>query len=180
MSFPNDNCTCCVPSIFTERLELVAITPESLRSELAADGRLAEILQCRVTPEWPLDDWEPHVFELLLKMFADHPDDIGWHRYVLLRGPENGERVLIGSTGGLRWPEDRRSPETGYAIAPEFRRKGYALEAAQAMIEWMKASGEADQIVAHTFPELAGSIRILECCGFVLEGPGKEAGTIRY
>jgi RimJ/RimL family protein N-acetyltransferase len=169
-----------VPNISTARLELVAITPETMRSELAMDGRLGELLQCRVTSEWPHADWEPHVFELMLKVFEERPEEIGWHRYILLRSDPDGKPVLIGSTGGFRWPADRSSAEVGYAIIPEFRLRGYAIEAAKAMFAWIEATGEVEHIFAHTFPELTGSIRILERCGFVLEGPGAEPGTVRY
>jgi len=180
MPSANESLSCRVSNISTARLELVAITPESLKSEQASDGRLAEILQCRVTPEWPLADWEPHVFELLLNMFVEHPEDIGWHRYILLRSGEDGRPVLIGSTGAFRWATDRSSAEVGYAIAPQFRLQGYALEAVTALIAWIEATGAVDHLVAHTFPELAGSIRILEHCGFAFDGPGAEARTIRY
>jgi [ribosomal protein S5]-alanine N-acetyltransferase len=47
--------------ISTARLELVSVTPESVLSEQAGDGRLGEILGCRVAAEWPPVDWEPHV-----------------------------------------------------------------------------------------------------------------------
>jgi RimJ/RimL family protein N-acetyltransferase len=113
-----------IPNISTPRLELVAITPESLMSEQAADGRLSEILRCRVTSEWPHADWEPHVFALLLQSFADDPTDIGWHRYIVLRPSANGEPILIGSTGGFRWPDNELAAEIGYAIVPEFRLRG--------------------------------------------------------
>ena len=42
-----------VAPIVTARLELVAILPEAVLSEQANDGRLGEILGCRVTAEWP-------------------------------------------------------------------------------------------------------------------------------
>jgi len=168
------------PNIATPRLELVAITPESLTSEQASDGRLGEILHCRVTSEWPHADWEPHVLSLLQQRFADDPSEIGWHRYILLRPINNQPATLIGSLGGLRWPEDPEDAEIGYAILPEFRLRGYALEATKAMLTWIEATRAAKTIFAHTFPHLTGSIRILEQCGFTLEGPGKEEKTIRY
>lgn len=180
MSSANESLSCRVSNISTARLELVAITPESLKSELAADGRLAEILQCRVTREWPHADWEPHVFELLLNLFVEHPEDIGWHRYIVLRSDEDGGPVLIGSTGAFRWAADRSSAEVGYAIAPEFRLRGYALEAVAALIAWIEATRAVDHLVAHTYPDLAGSIRILERCGFAIDGSGAEVRTIRY
>ena len=168
------------PSIATPRLQLVAITPESLTSEQNSDGRLGDILHCRVTSEWPHADWEPHVLQLLQQRFAEDPTDIGWHRYILLRSIDNQPPTLIGSVGGFRWPGDTHAAEVGYAILPEFRLHGYALEAAKAMIHWIEATGSANRIFAHTFPHLTGSIRILEHCGFTLEGPGKEENTIRY
>lgn len=180
MSSAHESLSCLVPNISTTRLELVPITPESLKSEQASDGRLSDILHCRVTPEWPLADWEPHVFELLLTMFADHPEDIGWHRYIVLRSDEGGRPVLIGSTGAFRWETDRNSAEIGYAIAPEFRLRGYALEAVAALIAWIESTGAVNHLVAHTYPELAGSIRILERCGFTFDGPGAETRTVRY
>ena len=159
------------PPISTARLELVAITPESVLSEQAGDGRLGEILGCRVTEEWPLEDWEPHVLVWLLNRFAEDPSSGAWGRYILLR-QDGATPVLIGTVGAI--------PEFGYGIVPSFRRRGYALEAAQAMIALVEERGEVTQLIAHTYPELAGSIRILELCGFVLEGPGEEERTIRY
>jgi RimJ/RimL family protein N-acetyltransferase len=168
------------PSISTPRLELVAITPESLTSEQASDGQLGQILNCRVTSEWPHADWEPHVLQLLQQRFAEDPTDIGWHRYVLLRPIDNQPATLIGSVGGFRWPDDHEAAEIGYAILPAFRLHGYAIEATKAMLTWIEATHSVKTIFAHTFPHLTGSIRILEQCGFTLEGPGKEENTIRY
>jgi RimJ/RimL family protein N-acetyltransferase len=168
------------PSITTPRLELVAITPECLSSEQASDGKLGQILNCSVTAEWPHADWEPHVFELLQQRFAEDPTDIGWHRYILLRPINNQPATLIGSAGGIRWPDDPEAVEIGYAIIPEFRLRGYALEATKAMIAWIEATSSVKTIFAHTFPHLTGSIRILEQCGFTYEGPGKEENTVRY
>ncbi|WP_353066722.1 GNAT family N-acetyltransferase [Tunturibacter psychrotolerans] len=172
--------TQAVPSIPTARLELVAITPESLTSEQTSDGKLGQILNCRVTSEWPHADWEPHVLQLLQQTFAEDPTDIGWHRYVLLRAINDQPATLIGSVGGFRWPDNHQAAEVGYAILPAFRLHGYAIEATKAMIAWIEATNAVKTIFAHTFPHLAGSIRILEQCGFTLEGPGKEENTIRY
>ena len=173
-----------VPEIITTpRLELVPITPEALRSEQAADGTLTTILKCEVPDAWPHGDWEPHVFELLLSTFAEHPEDIAWHRYILLRPTESeGEAkpTLIGTTGAFRWPADRSEAEFGYAILSEFRLQGYATEAAKAMLAWIEATHPEIGIIAHTYPELVGSIRILERCGFTLTGPGAEPRTLRY
>ena len=168
------------PNITTARLELIAITPESLTSEQASDGKLGHILHCHVTSEWPHADWEPHVLQLLQQRFAEDPTDVGWHRYVLLRPINDQPATLIGSVGGFRWPDDPEAAEIGYAILPAFRLHGYAIEAAKAMLTWIESTGYVKTIFAHTVPHLTGSIHILEQCGFVLEGPGKEENTVRY
>jgi hypothetical protein len=77
--------------IITPRLALVAITPESLRSERSGDGLLGTITNARVPLEWPPGHWEPHELELLLKRIADDPTEVGWHRYVALRHTDKGE-----------------------------------------------------------------------------------------
>jgi ribosomal-protein-alanine N-acetyltransferase len=172
-----------IPAISTERLELIAITPEALRSEQVADGTLAHILNCRVPAEWPHANWEPHVFDLLLSIFAEHPEDIAWHRYILLRPTESeghAKPTLIGTTGAFRWSSNRSEAEFGYAILPEFRLHGYATEAARAMLTWIESAHPDTSIMAHTYPELFGSIRILELCNFTLTGPGEEPRTLRY
>src|SRR5579862_4763501 len=110
-SMSKESLSSFIPSISTARLELVAVTPESVLSEQAGDGRLGEILGCRITEEWPLEDWEPHVLVWLLNRFSEDPRSVQWARYILLR--QDGEApVLVGTVGAV--------PEFGYGILPEF------------------------------------------------------------
>lgn len=166
-----------VPSIWTPQLELVAMRPECLQSELGRDRRLGELLGCDVTAEWPPQVWEPHVWELLLERFMKQPKEAAWHRYVLLRGPN---RVLVGTVNAGCWSDDPDEAELGYALVPEFWGRGLATEAAMALVSFVEASGGLRRWCAHTYPEVTASVRILERCGFVLEGPGAEERTVRY
>ena len=176
MSIEHSGTAAAVAAIRTRRLDLVAITPECLRAEMAGDARLGELLACEVTPEWPPEVWEPHVWELLTEQFAGSPEQIAWHRYVVLREP----RVLIGTVNAFRWPDAAGEAELGYALAPAYWRRGLATEAAEAMVAWAAATGQVQRMCAHTYPHLTASVRILERCGFRLEGPGAEEGTVRY
>jgi len=177
MTLERSGAAAAVGSIVTPRLELVAMRPECLRSELERDGRLGELLGCEVTAEWPSEVWEPQVWEMLLGIFAERPGEMAWHRYLVLRGER---RVLIGTANAGRWSDDPEEAEVGYALVPEFLRRGLATEAAMALVEFVEASGGVRRLCAHTFPALTASVRILERCGFVLEGPGMEEGTVRY
>src|SRR5205823_198042 len=122
-----------VSDILTARLALIAITPEAMRSEQLADGKLGSIVSAAVPAEWPPEHWEPHVFELLLTRFASDTAEIGWHRYIALR-QDDGSRTLIGTMGGFRKAEAPEECEVGYSVLPEFQGNGYATEATQAMI----------------------------------------------
>jgi [ribosomal protein S5]-alanine N-acetyltransferase len=165
--------------IVTSRLSLIAITPETLLSEKNGDGRLGELIQCVIPANWPHKDWEPHVFDFLLAHFEEHPEEIGWPRYVGFV-PPGGRRTLIGTVGGGTKTARPSECEIGYGIVPPYEGRGFATEAARALIEHVRGDERLETIIAHTFPSIPASIRVMEKCGFVFDGEGEEAGTIRY
>lgn len=165
--------------LVTPRLELIAIAPAALLSERAGDGRLPELIGCLVPANWPPEHWEPHVFDILLAQYERRPEQVAWHRYVALREAD-GRRTLIGATGSF-WRESAPEEcEIGYGLLPEYEGRGLATEAARALIEVIREDDEIRSVVAHTFPKLVGSVRVMEKCGFLFEGPGEEEGTLRY
>ena len=164
-----------ISDVLTTRLRLVAITPEMLDVE-SADARLLEpLLHARVPDEWPDENWEPHVFEYLRRQFAEHPETLGWARYVVLPGEDP---VLIGTVGAGLSGED--AAEIGYAILKPWQRRGFATEAARALLELVFAQASVKSVLAHTFPHLRESIRVMEKCGLTPDGAGDESGTVRY
>jgi [ribosomal protein S5]-alanine N-acetyltransferase len=164
--------------IVTPRLSLIAITPELLLSEKAGEGRLGELTGCVIPPGWPPIDWEPHVFDFLLAQLAEHPEQAGWPRYISF-SPAGEQRTLIGTVGAFTKADKPSECEIGYGILPEFEGRGFATEAARALIDYVSADPQITSIIAHTFPSLTGSIRVMEKCGLVFDGDGEE-GTVRY
>lgn len=165
--------------IVTPRLRLIAITPEMVNSEQSNDGRFGELIQCAIPTNWPPIDWEPHVFDFILTQFEKHPEQIGWHRYVGFRYPD-GSSGLIGALGAFSKDAAPAECEIGYTILPPFEGRGLATEATQALIDSLRDDPNLTSIIAHTFPSLTGSIRVMEKCGLTFEGDGEETGTIRY
>ena len=168
--------------IATPRLDLVAVTPQSLliqqKDSPTMRIELGRSIGAKVPDEWPHENWEPHVFEYLLRLFAETPEAIGWCRYLVLRH-ETG-RTLIGSFGsGLPKP-DTGEAEIGYGILPAWQRQGFAPEAVVAMLPWLQSRRQIRAFVAQTFPHLRGSIRVLEKSGFRHVGDGFEEGTILF
>ena len=167
--------------ICTQRLALIALTPDSIRAEQDAHGDfhlLRETIGCTIHPEWPPQHWEPHVLAFILNQFAAYPDQVGWHRYVALPEPD-GTRTLIGCLGAFA-KDPLTTCEIGYSILPSFEGRGYATEGTQALIHHLRSDARLTSIIAHTFPFLRGSIRVMEKCGLVFDGDGEEAGTVRY
>jgi ribosomal-protein-alanine N-acetyltransferase len=168
--------------IQTARLDLVPVTPESLRCQVGFGPRmyadLGAAIHAQIPAEWPPENWEPHVLDYLLNLIAEDPEATGWCRYLLLRHP--GGRTLIGTFGCAFPKADTGQAELGYGLLPSWQRQGFAAEAVLAMLPWLQSQRTIRAFVAQTFPDLRGSIRVLEKCGFQHIGPGFEEGTVLY
>jgi [ribosomal protein S5]-alanine N-acetyltransferase len=81
--------------------------------------------------------------------------------------------VVIGMCGFTGPPDENGSVELAYGIAPSYQSKGYATEAAAALVGFASADPRVRIIRAHTLPEKNASTRVLEKCGF------RKTGEIR-
>ena len=165
--------------IVTARLALIAIAPEMLFSEKNNDGRLGELIRCAIPANWAPADWEPHVLDFLLAQFAENPDQLGWCRYVSFVRP-GGHRVLIGTLGAFTKAGRPSECEIGYSILAPYEGQGLATEGARALIDHLSGDARLSSIIAHSFPSLPASIRVMEKCGMAFDGVGEEPGTVRY
>ena len=86
----------------------------------------------------------------------------------------------IGICGLIKRPE-LDDVDIGYAFLPQYRGKGYAFEATEAVLESGKNGLGLKRIVAITSPDNQASIRLLEKAGFCFEKmlilPGETAET---
>jgi RimJ/RimL family protein N-acetyltransferase len=95
--------------------------------------------------------------------------------------------LVIASNRGKRDPfgmisvESRRQERLtlGYALAPEVWGKGYASEAAGAIVDASFLLTNAVEIMATARIENSASRRVLEKCGFVHLGTGREGAPAR-
>jgi ribosomal-protein-alanine N-acetyltransferase len=168
-----------IADLRTGRLRLVAITAEMLAAEQDGDtGKLARLLNARVTAEWPPEHWEPHVLRFILKQYEDRPDTTGWHRFVVHTGWAGWARTLVGAVGSF--PKADGEVELGYSTLPEFQRRGFATAAARVMVDWLLRCEGVQSVTAQTYTRLPESIKVMERCGMVYVGDGDEPGTVRY
>ena len=95
----------------------------------------------------------------------------------LVLTPIKGKRDVIGSILLEGRGTDRLS--LGFVLAPEAWGKGFATEAARAMVKTGFELTPAIEIVASVRVENPPSRRVLEKCGFVLSGTGLQGAPAR-
>jgi RimJ/RimL family protein N-acetyltransferase len=103
------------------------------------------------------------------KYILDGPVDsyerVGFGMYLVER-KETGEPVGI---CGLVKRDALDDVDIGYAFLPGFRRRGYAIEAASAVLRYGRDVVGLRRVVAITDPENEASIRVLEKLGMRYE-----------
>jgi RimJ/RimL family protein N-acetyltransferase len=150
--------------ISTPRLDLVPLGPEALR--LIQDGEAFEVerlLGASVPPGWM--DSIPAALRLA-QLEADPGEQPWLVRAMVLRGTGR----IVGQAGFHDPPAEDGTVEIGYAVVPRHRRRGYALEAVQALLAWARATGRATRCRACVTPENEASRALLETLGFEREG----------
>jgi RimJ/RimL family protein N-acetyltransferase len=85
------------------------------------------------------------------------------HGFVLVH---RGTGSVIGKCGFKGPPGAGGVVEIAYGLATEHQGKGYATEAAEALVGYAFGSGEVSIVCAHTLPEPNASTRVLTKCGF--------------
>ena len=128
------------------RLDLVL---ESTASMLARIEALSPADRAEVSPDW------------IDRMRNSAPS--AWtHGFAIV---ERESRAIVGGCAYKGPPDENGIVEIAYGIEPAFRRRGYAKEAAAALVTYAANAG-VRLVCAHTRPENEASGRVLECCGF--------------
>ncbi len=167
--------------ITTERLALIAATIELLSTEMEDLPAFRQKLGAEIPAIWSPELYDRPAQEWMLNYLKEGTDAAGWGLwYLVLRGTKENPGTLIGTCGCKGKPSSDGTVEIGYSVLPEYQRKGYATEAARALVDRAFEHSDVTRVIAETFPELAASIRVLEKNGFVLTGNGSEPGVIRF
>jgi [ribosomal protein S5]-alanine N-acetyltransferase len=135
----------------TQRLKLVLQTREEVEQMIAA---MPEDHRAQISADW------------LARMRASQDGD-PWA--FAFRVVERGSDSTIG-TCSFKGPPYCGVVEIAYATNPEHEGKGYATEAAQALVDFAAARDEVSLVIAHTLPTGLASKRILAKCGFSYVG----------
>ncbi len=77
---------------------------------------------------------------------------------------------VIGSAGFKGPPDSAGMVEVAYGIVPSFEERGYATQAANALVAYAFESGLVQIVRAHTLPTPNASTKVLAKCGFKFTG----------
>jgi ribosomal-protein-alanine N-acetyltransferase len=152
---------------------------------------MSEIGPVLVTPRLQFDLWNEDDFASLYDLHADPRVQVGYKvdpekwteggiRGRLFHYIHEQSRVgitkwkmslrdgtFIGRGGWSPWQRDEI--EIGYALKPEHQGKGYALEAAKALVDWALRA-RSERLVGFALLDNAISRHILECSGMLYDG----------
>jgi ribosomal-protein-alanine N-acetyltransferase len=148
--------------IETPRLQLIPCELAHFEAILNEEQQLESLLRVRLAEEWLGFPAAREAMQPSYEYLNSHPEILGWWTYLFVHKPD---RKLIGLGGFKGLVNEEGMVELGYEIAPAYRRRGLAVEAAQGMIQYAFAHPEIKRVDAHTLPEKNASTGVLEKLG---------------
>lgn len=161
----------------SQRLNLVAATPELIEKDIKSRELLGEALGVSVPKTWPPDLYGSRAMQFALMQLGDKSER-GWSFWYLMTNDDPAQ--LVGICGFKGRPDASGTVEIGYSILADYQRRGFASEAVAALVGWAFSQHNVKEVCAETLPHLVQSIGVLKKNGFEFTGPGSEAGVIRY
>jgi len=146
----------------TENLNLIPCELMHIETFLRNKKELETVLQVSVPDSWPIF---PELFQYWYEPLKLDSSLIGWTMWLVLHPKD---RTLIGEGGFEGKPDTAGNVKIGYAIIPEYRRRGFASEVAQNLIDWAFLHPEVTAVLAEALPDDYGSINVLKKVGMKL------------
>jgi RimJ/RimL family protein N-acetyltransferase len=120
------------------------------------------------------------VLELRRIQLAADPARAPWSVRAMVR---RDDRVMVGFVNfhgppGTNDIEEAGAAELGWTVFPEHRRKGYATETAQRLMDWARNEHGVRRFISSTTADNAPSLRVHEKLGFRRTGQVVEGEII--
>ncbi len=155
----------------TERLELCPLPPAAAAALPDDRETAARVLGVELPAAWPHAD----LLDVLPMQAAAGPDEERFGVWVIV---EREAQTVVGDIGFMGPPGPDGTVEVGYSVIPDGRRRGYATEAARALVEWVLHQPGVRMVVAGCEKKNVPSIRTLEALGF--SRTGEANGQLRW
>jgi len=152
------------------RLDLIPLPAAAAAALPAGRAEAARIIGAILPHAWPL----PDLLGVLPMQAAATPDQERFGIWLIVERETN---TVVGDIG-FHGPPVGSRVEMGFSVIPDRRRRGYAAEAAKAIVEWAIGQPGIRQIVARSDPDNEGSARTLAAAGFARVG--EREGLIEW
>jgi RimJ/RimL family protein N-acetyltransferase len=159
--------------IRAERLSLPLLTASRMERMLTGDLESVGTEVGARLPAWWLADHREWLLRLRLKQVQEHPESEPW----LLRAivPHGDGPVAIGLINFHGPPDDQGFAEVGYELQPEFRGRGFAIDAVRAYFEWAAREHGVSRFRAGIAPANERSINLVTKLGMRKTGAQWDA-----
>jgi len=154
------------PTLHTDRLRLRPFDDADADSLFALHSN-DYVLRYWDSPPW-LERSRAEKFIAACRQIADEGTGA---RLAIDRG---SEAAFIGWCSLTQWNPDFRSAKLGYCLTDDAWGRGYATEAAGALLEWALDTLDLNRVQAEADTRNEASARVLEKVGFVREGTLRE------
>jgi ribosomal-protein-alanine N-acetyltransferase len=149
----------------SRRLDLTPL-PAAAAAALPDDPAAATNLIGSAIPEdWPRAD----LLDVLPMQAAAEPAEEPFGVWLMI---ERDTNTVVGDIGFMG-PPDGGVLEIGFSVVPDRRRRGYASEAATALVDWAFRDRTIREIVARSDAENEASRRVLVAAGFTPVSHGR-------
>lgn len=149
----------------TKRLLMIPCSLHIAKAMIFNRAYLHTFLLADVLEGWPTDELKaflPYYIEEMEK----NPKLLGWGVWILI---ERSQKVVVGDAGFKGMPDEQGAVEIGYGIHPDFRNRGYAYEAAQALADWaFNTQDRVRSVRAECDRDNIYSIKVLKKLGMAL------------
>lgn len=154
----------------TPHLRLVPYSPAHVLALRESEAAFEKVSGLQVLPSVRALMTGAEVSPQWLERVRSAPPDVDpWlHGFGILHREDNR---IIGAAGFVGIPDADGAAELAYGIAPEYQGRGYATEAARALIDFAFADPRVRRLRAHTLAATNASTRVLAKCGFTFKGP---------
>lgn len=161
--------------VVTPRLRLRALSLAETRLIMAGDREaLGTRIGASIPAEWPGRNLAANLRGIASGM-AHLARDERWVWVVI----EPEAATVIGDIGFHSPVTGHATVEMGYVLLPAYRGRGYATEAAAALLGWAFSRPGVERVILHIAPDNAASLRVAEKLGMRETAPD-EPGYRRF
>mgnify|MGYP000016746906 FL=1 len=149
--------------IETERLKIVALTPEQLDLWTHNMEELERRLLCSYRAE-PMEGLFREIVCGQVEKAQKDPDNYLWHTFWFI--VKKSDNCVVGSIDFKDMPDSGGEVEIGYGLGRDFEHNGYMTESVQAFCDWALEQDGVKHVIAETDVDGISSQKILKRCGF--------------